>query len=128
MNERAQGEFEVRRDEDEGIVRNRSWGDLGEASANRPMSSILDIAEVKPGPVLVPNHLTEAGKVSSGPTKVYAQMLKSDRLAKHTFVGLRTLTRVTASFLVRASGAVDARGFGAEDEALRWLKGDVPKR
>jgi hypothetical protein len=124
MNETAQGEFEVRWDEDEGIVRNRSWGDFDEAGANRQMASILDIAQGKPGPVLVLNDLTEAGKASSGARKVYAQMLKSDRFAKHAFVGMRTLTRVIVSFLVRASGADNARFFGAEDEALRWLKGD----
>ena len=49
-------------------------------------------------------------------------MLKSDKIAGYAFVGLRTLARVIVSFLLRASGAENARFFAAEDEALKWLK------
>jgi hypothetical protein len=50
-------------------------------------------------------------------------MLKSERIAKHAFVGMRTLTRVIVSFLIRASGAKNAMFFATE-EALKWLKAD----
>jgi hypothetical protein len=50
-------------------------------------------------------------------------MLKSDKIAQHAFVGMRTLTRVIVSFLTKASGAKNAMFFTTEEEALRWLKG-----
>jgi hypothetical protein len=52
-----------------------------------------------------------------------AKMLKSDKIAQHAFVGMRTLTRVIVSFLTKASGAKNAMFFTTEEEALRWLKG-----
>jgi len=114
--------FKVWWDEKEGIIRTRSQGDFEEADARRQMAEILEIAESRPGKVLVLNDLTEAGKASSGARKVYAQMLESDKFARHAFVGMRTLTRVIVSFLVRASGAENARFFASEEEALKWLK------
>ena len=89
------------------------------------MAEILEIAESRPGKVLVLNDLTEAGKASSGARKVFAQMLELDKFARHAFVGMRTLTRVIVSFLVRASGAEYARFFASEEEALKWLKEGV---
>jgi hypothetical protein len=88
------------------------------------MAEILEIAERRLGKVLVLNDLTEAGKASSGARKVYAELLESDRIAKHAFVGMSTLTRAIVSFLVRASGAENARFFTTEEEALKWLKAD----
>ena len=114
--------FKVWWDEKEGVIRNRSQGDFEEADARKQMARILEMAEGRPGRVLVLNDLTEAGKASSGARKVYAELLKSDKIARHAFVGMRTLTRVIVSFLLRASGAEDAGFFDTEDEALKWLK------
>ena len=114
--------FEVWWDEQAGIVRNRSAGDFEEEDARRQMAEILRIVESRPGKVLVLNDLTAAGTASSGARKVFAEMLQSEKIARHAFVGMRTLTRVIVSFLVRASGARDARFFATEEEALRWLK------
>jgi UDP-N-acetylmuramyl pentapeptide synthase len=122
MNE---AKFQVCWDEKEGVIRNRSQGDFEEADARRQMAEILEIAESRPGKALVLNDLTEAGKASSGARKVYAQMLKSDKIARHAFVGMRTLTRIIVSFLVRAVGAENARFFASEEEALKWLREDV---
>jgi hypothetical protein len=119
------GEFKVRWDEKEGIIRNQSQGDFEEADARRQMAEILKIAESRPGKVLVLNDLTGAGKASSGARKIYAQVLRSEKIAKHAFVGMRTLTRVIVSFLLRASGAENAMFFATEEEALKWLKEGV---
>ena len=116
--------FRVWWDEEEGIIRNRSQGDFDEGDARSQMAAILEIAESRPGKVLVLNDLTEAGKASSGARKAYIQMLESDKVARHAFVGMGTLTRVIVSFLVRASGAENARFFASEEEALKWLKAD----
>jgi UDP-N-acetylmuramyl pentapeptide synthase len=117
--------FKVWWDEEEGIRRTKSRGDFEEEDAKRQMAEILRIAESRPGKVLVLNDLTEAGKASSGARKRYAQLLQSDRIARHAFVGMRTLTRVIVSFLVRASGAENAMFFATEEEALKWLREDV---
>ena len=109
----SEGKFKVWWDEEEGIIRNRSQGDFKEADARRQMAEILKIAESRPGKVLVLNDLTEAGKASSGARKIYAQMLESHKFARHAFVGMRALTRVIVSFLVRASGAEKWRPTGA---------------
>jgi len=116
--------FKIWWDEKEGIIRNQSKGDFEEEDARTQMAELLRIAESKPGKVLVLNDLTEAGKASSGARKVFVQMLKSEEFAKHAFVGMRTLTRVIVSFLVRASGAKNAMFFGTEEEAMKWLKAD----
>jgi UDP-N-acetylmuramyl pentapeptide synthase len=117
--------FQVWWDEKEGIIRNQSKGDFEEEDARKQMAEILRIAESRPGKVLVLNDLTEAGKASSGARKIYAQMLKSEEIAKHAFVGMRTLTRVIVSFIVRASGAKNAMFFATEEEALKWLREGV---
>jgi hypothetical protein len=116
--------FKVWWDEKEGIIRNRSQGDFEEADARGQMAKILEMAERMPGKVLVLNDMTEAGTASSGARKVYAQTLRSEKIARHAFLDMRTLTRVIVSFLVRASGAENARFFASEEEALKWLKGD----
>jgi hypothetical protein len=121
----SEEKFQVWWDEKEGIIRNKSRGDFEEEDARKQMVELLRIAESKAGKVLALNDLTEAGKASSGARKIYAQMLKSEKIAKHAFVGMRTLTRVIVSFLVRASGAKNAMFFATEEEALRWLKEGV---
>jgi UDP-N-acetylmuramyl pentapeptide synthase len=122
--EKTDEKFQVWWDEKEGIIRNKSRGDFEEEDAKKQMAELVEIVESKSGKVLVLNDLTEAGKASSGARKVYAQMLKSEGIAKHAFVGMSTLTRVIVSFIVRASGAENAMFFATEEEALKWLKAD----
>ena len=121
----SEQKFRVWRNGEEGIIRTKSQGDFEEADARRQMAEILEIAGSRPGQVLLLNDLTEAGKASSGARKVFAQLLQSDRIARHAFVGMRTLTRVIVSFLVRASGAENAMFFVTEEEALKWLREGV---
>jgi UDP-N-acetylmuramyl pentapeptide synthase len=120
----SETKFKVWWDEKEDIIRNQSRGDFEAEDAKAQMAEILGIAESKSGKVLVLNDMTEAGKASSGARRVYAQMLKSEKIAKHAFVGMRTLTRVIVSFLTKASGAKNAMFFATEEEALKWLKGE----
>jgi hypothetical protein len=120
----SEARFRVWWAEGEGILRNKSWGDFNEEDARMQIAQILRVAEGMPGKVLVLNDLTEAGKASSGARKLYAEMLKSERIAKHAFVGMRTLTRVIVSFLTRASGAGNIMFFATEEEAIQWLKAD----
>jgi hypothetical protein len=117
--------FNVWWDETEGIIRNKSLGDFAEEDAKRQTAEILRIAESKPGKVLVLNDLTEASKASSGARKVFARLLQSDRIARHAFVGMRILTRVTVSFLIRASGAENVMFFVTEEAAIQWLREGV---
>ena len=114
--------FKVWWDEKHGIIRNQSQGDFDEGDATRQVAAILEIAEAETGKVLVLNDLAQAGKASSGARKVYAGVLKSEQIAKHAFVGMRTLTRGIVSFVMRASGAKNAMFFETEEEAMRWLK------
>jgi hypothetical protein len=119
----SEAAYQVWWDEKEGILRNRSTGDFEEEDARRQVAELLSVAQSRPGQVLVLNDLTQAGKASSGARKLYAQVLRSEEFAKHAFVGMRTVTRVIVSFIVRASGAENARFFATQEEALRWLKG-----
>ena len=121
----GEAKFQVWWDEKEKIIRNKSQGDFKEEDAKRQMMEILRIVASKPGQVLVLNDLTAAGKASSGARKIFAQLLQSDRIARHAFVGMRTLTRVIVSFLVRASGAENAMFFATEEQALKWLREGV---
>jgi UDP-N-acetylmuramyl pentapeptide synthase len=120
--------FRVWWDDREGIIRSESRGDFEEGDARRQIAEIHRIAESKPGRALVLNDMTEAGKASSGARKVYAQMLNSEEIAKHAFVGMRTLTRVIVAFLLGASGAGNAMFFATEKEAIKWLKADGSDR
>ncbi|MBL7164427.1 MAG: hypothetical protein ISS57_17720 [Anaerolineales bacterium] len=117
--------FEVWWDEEDNVIWNKSWGDFEEEHARKQTAEIMAVAEMVPGKVSVLNDMAEAGKASSGARKVYAQTLKSEKIAKHAFVGMGTLTRVIVSFLLRASGAENASFFATEEEALRWLKETV---
>jgi hypothetical protein len=121
-------EFKVWWDEKAGVIRNWSQGDFEETDARRQVAEILEIAESRPGKTLVLNDMTKAGKASSGARKVYSEMLKSEKIAKHAFLGMHTLTRVIVSFLVRASGAENARSFSTEEEAMKWLAADCRGR
>ena len=114
--------FAVWWDDEEGIIRNNSWGDFDEVDARRQVAAILALAERRPGRCLVLNDLTEAGRASSGARKAYAEVLRSALIARHAFVGMRTLTRVIVSFLTSAAGATNARFFTTEAEALEWLR------
>ena len=121
----GEDKFEVWWDDEEGVMRNRSWGDFDEADARRQVAAILALAESRPGRCLVLNDLTEAGKASSGARKAYVGVLGSELIAKHAFVGMRTLTRVIVSFLTSAAGETNAGFFATEEDALNWLKEDT---
>lgn len=49
----SEEKFQVWWDEKEGIVRNVSWGDREEEDAKREAAEILEVAESKPGKILI---------------------------------------------------------------------------
>lgn len=49
----SEEKFPVWWDEKEGIVRNVSWGDREEEDAKREAAEILEVAESKPGKILI---------------------------------------------------------------------------
>jgi len=69
--------------------------------------------------------LTEAGIASSGARKIYASLMKNDKIKKQAFVGMKIVTRVIVSFIMNFSGVKNARYFATEKEALTWLKEDL---
>ena len=112
-------------DENEGIIRNVSWGDREEEDARREAAEILRVAESRPGKVLILVDLSRSGKASSGARKVYAELLQSEGFAKVAYFGMKTLTRVIVSFIIRFAGVENARYFATEEDALRWLQEGV---
>jgi hypothetical protein len=111
--------------EEEGIIRNVSWGNREEEGARREAAEILRVAESRPGKVLILVDLSRSGKASSGARKVYAELLQSEKFARVAYFGMKTLTRVIVSFIMRFAGAENARFFASEEEALRWLQESV---
>lgn len=109
-------------DEEFKIIRNQSEGDFEEKDAADQIHAINKLADSKPGKVAVLNDLTNAGTASSGARKLFAEILKSDKITKHAFLGMKTMTRVIVSFIMKASGVKNAKFFDNEEDALRWLK------
>lgn len=109
-------------DEEFKIIRNQAEGDFEERDAEDQMNAIHKLADSIPGRVAVLNDLTRAGTASSGGRKIFAEMMKSDKITKHAFLGMKTVTRVIVSFIMKASGVKNAKFFENEEDALRWLK------
>jgi len=115
--------FKVWWDEEKGILYNKSWGDFEEEDARKQAAEILRTTGSKPGKALALNDLREAGKASSAARKVFSQLMKNEKVAKHAFVGMRILTRVIVSFIMKASGVNNIKFFSNEEDAVKWLKG-----
>jgi hypothetical protein len=120
--EKTEEKFQVWWDEKEGIIRNVSWGDREERDAKREAGEILEVAESRPGKVLILVDLSQSGRASSGARKVYSDLLRSEKFARVAYFGLKTVTRVIVSFIMNFAGVKNAKYFASEEEALRWLK------
>lgn len=109
-------------DEEHQIIRNQSEGDFEDVDAKDQIIAIHKLADSIPGKVAVLNDLTNAGTASSGARKTYAETMKSDKISKHAFLGMRTMTRVIVSFIMKASGVKNTKFFDNKEDAIRWLK------
>ena len=119
----SEAKFKVWWDEENGILINKSWGDFEEEDAKNQATEILRMTESKPGKILSLNDMRDAGKASSAARKIYSKLMKNEKVAKHAFLGMRTLTKVIVSFIMKASGVNNIKFFSNEAEAVNWLKG-----
>lgn len=120
--ENQQQKLEIWWDEKEGVLREKPYGYIDEEYAKKEVEELLRVANSKPGKVLVLTDMTEGTSASSAARKVFSELLKNEKIAKHAFFGFTTLTRVLVSFIVKFSGAKNVGYFKTEEEALRWLK------
>jgi hypothetical protein len=114
--------YKVWWDERHQIIRNVAWGDFDEADARNQAEMIVRLVASQPGNVRLLNDLTESGKASSKARKIYVDLMKLEHIERQAFVGMKTLTRVIVSFIMKFSGVTNARYFTTEHEALKWLK------
>jgi hypothetical protein len=116
--------FKVWWDTDEGILRNKAWGDFDEADARAQANLITESINQHKEKVLLFNDLSEAGKATSEARKIYADLMKMKKIDRQAFVGMRTMTRVIVSFIMNFSGVKNVEYFQTEEPALKWLKED----
>jgi hypothetical protein len=110
-------------DENNQIIRNIARGDFEEDDARSQAEEIVRLVASRSGKVSILNDLTKSGKASSSARKIFAELMISERIEKQAFVGMKTVTRVIVSFIMRFSGVTNARYFDTEQDALKWLKG-----
>lgn len=122
MMEDQNEKYKVWWDEKEGIIRCKYLGDFIEEDAKKYFSAVVKIAENEPGKALILNDMTTSGTASSGARKQFAELMKSDRFAKHAFWGANITTRVALSFVVAFSKVKNVKIFDTEEKALWWLK------
>lgn len=66
--------------------------------------------------------LNKCGKVSSGARKIFVKFNVHEKTGKVAHIGMNSVTRVIASFVMGSSKKKDMRFFKTKEEALAWLK------
>lgn len=116
--------FQIWWDQETGVIRNKARGDFNEQEAQKQADLFLTLINERSGKVLVLHDLTEGKIASSKARKIYAALMKEEKIKKQAFVGISSMTRVIVSFITNFSGVNNARYFNTEKEALEWLKND----
>jgi hypothetical protein len=114
--------YKVWWDEKNQIIHTVAWGDFEEEDARSQAEIIVRLVASRPGKVSMLHDLTESGKASSKARKIYADLIKLENIERQAFVGMKTITKVIVSFIMKFSGVTNARYFNTEQEALKWLK------
>lgn len=121
--ENQQPKFKVWWDEENKILMSKCWGDnYADEDAKALAEETIKIAETRPGKILLLNDLSEARAASVGARKIFAQLAKNEKFLKNAFWGMKTLTRIMVSFVMKAAGTPNVKFFATEEEALKWLK------
>ena len=122
MDNQNQPKFEVWWDEKGQIVRTKFLGDQDEKDAEMFADKIRELAVSHGGKVKILTDGRKGGKSSVTARKVYCKLYESGAVEKSALFGLGPIQRVIASFVHHRQSQTEAKFFGAEEEALKWLE------
>ena len=107
----------------DGIIVGEFWGEQSEEGAKEFVEQIAELMETTKGKRRILIDATEGGRSGIRARKVYVGFAKSIKeMDKVTIFGLGVLTKVVATFIVRAAGRKNVKFFLTEEEAIKWLK------
>lgn len=111
---------------DDGILRLAFIGDVKKEDIEayvKDMAPFLEAA-AEAEPVLILSDSSRTGKMSSAARKVFAGRIRDPRVRKVAVVGADRYIRVLVGFINKISKRDNLHFFGAEEEALAWLKAE----
>ena len=117
--------FTFQWDPADGLVLIKVWGIHEKKDAEefkKIAEEFLDkFPEVNPAKMLV--DCSEQGKMNYETRKIYTEAFKLPRPAFVAIYWKNTLVRITAGFLLAASGRQNVKLFENKEKALKWLRG-----
>jgi hypothetical protein len=96
-------------------------GSVSSEDSQKIRSAFLELFDIAEDKLKVLADLNNAGKPSLQARKVAREILKTDRIQKLAFVGMNSIAKVIAKFMLNFLAKKEARFFETKEEALSWL-------
>jgi hypothetical protein len=116
-------EFQIWWDEKNQIIRGKYWGDFDEDDVLECQAALTKIINHLPGRRPMLNDLSAAGSATARARRIFARMMREERITRRAFVGMKIATRVIVSFIQNFAGVQNVKFFDNEPEAIKWLQG-----
>jgi hypothetical protein len=97
-------------------------GSVSSEDALRIRDAFIELISLAKDDLCVLADLNNAGKPSIEARKVAGEILRKDEIKKLAFVGMHSIARVIAKFMINLLSKKEARFFETKEEALIWLK------
>ena len=118
--------FKVWWDEEEGIARLVTMGEVDNDVTERIVEGLTKILDTRDGKTnLLADLSRQTGFPSTAGRRLAAQLLKHPNLNKTAAVVTSVAIKVATNFIVRAARYEDIKMCTTEEEALKWLKEGV---
>lgn len=80
---------------------------------------LIDVGDTKKNIIF---NLNKAGKPSAVSRKIFLKAVSHENIGKVAIWGIHPVAKILGSFLIKLSPKKDVRFFGANEDALAWLK------